>query len=80
MSELKKKSDSNMMSAQYLIDRGNFAPSIHCSYYSCVQLMLHILRSEYNKTEDDVVSESQQGSQDEGGFHNWLINFINRQF
>lgn len=80
MSELKNKSNQNISSAQYLISRNCFASSIHCSYYGCVQLMLHILRSEFNKTEEDITKESQEGSRDERGFHNWLINFIRGQF
>ena len=80
MSELKSKSSQNITSALILINNNQFSSSIHCSYYACVQLMLHILRADFNKSEQDITDESQTGSQDEGGFHNWLINFIRGQF
>jgi hypothetical protein len=80
VSHLKDKSDQNIASAQYLIVKSHYASSVHCSYYSCVQLMLHILGSHFKKTEIDIDNESQLGSKDEGGFHNWLINYIQRQF
>jgi hypothetical protein len=80
VSHLKNKSDQNIASAQYLIVKNHYASSVHCSYYSCVQLMLHILRSHFKKEEVDIEKESQVGSSDEGGFHNWLINYIRQQF
>ena len=76
MSELKNKSEQNLISAQYLMSKACFASSVHCSYYSCVQLMLHILRSDLNKTEAEIDIEGQQ----EGSFHNWLQGQISFAF
>ena len=39
MSILKEKSLFNITAAQLLNDNNLFAPSVHCSYYSCLQLM-----------------------------------------
>lgn len=36
--QLKHKSDINFKSGVALIDMGNYAPSVHCFYYSCFQL------------------------------------------
>lgn len=43
MSELLNKSKLNLEAADLLISRNNFAPSIHCSYYSFIQTALYIL-------------------------------------
>lgn len=80
MSELKLKSSENFKSSDILIKQRLFASSVHCSYYSCIQNMLHILRSDFKKTEEQIDSESKAGSQDESGFHNWIINFFIREF
>ncbi len=39
MNYLKEKSNFNIDAAKLLQDRNLFAPSVHCSYYSCLQLM-----------------------------------------
>ncbi len=39
MSELKEKSKFNIQAAELLQENNLFAPSVHCSYYSCLQLM-----------------------------------------
>jgi uncharacterized protein (UPF0332 family) len=39
MSILKEKSIFNIEAAKLLNDNNLFAPSVHCSYYSCLQLM-----------------------------------------
>ena len=80
MSALKEKSEQNLKSADLLVLNKLFSPSVHCSYYSCVQLMLHILRSDLGKSDKDVDDESYKGSKDENGFHNWLQNLISREF
>lgn len=51
------KSSENLKAAEFLIEPHRlFAPSIHCSYYACVQLIHHILYTEsgaYNLTTTD---------------------------
>ena len=80
MSFLIDKSEQNIKSADLLIINKHFASSVHCSYYCCIQLMLHILRTDFNKTEEEIDIESKKGSKDESGFHNWLQNIILREF
>lgn len=80
MSHLLSKSGLNYKSAEFLHSKNLYCSSVHCSYYSCVQLMLHILRSDLGKTDSDIDEESRQGAKDEEGFHNWLRNTILRQF
>ncbi len=43
MDEFKIKSEFNKAAANLLLNNQLYAPSVHCSYYMCVQLMLHIL-------------------------------------
>jgi uncharacterized protein (UPF0332 family) len=45
---LVQKSDENITSAKLLIDNKHYASSVHCSYYSCVQLMIYLLIHKYN--------------------------------
>ena len=79
MSNWKLKSESNIKGAELLIRNSLYSSSVHCSYYSNVQLMLHILFTDFNKSEDEIESESKQGSIDEKGYHNWLKNTITRE-
>ncbi len=79
MSNWKIKSEQNQKSAKMLIGSSIYSASVHCSYYSNIQLMLHILYNDFGKTEDEINMESRQGSSDEGGFHNWLKNSITRE-
>lgn len=70
MSILKKKSDENQNSAQILLSNNLFSSSIHCSYYSCVQLMKHIL------FEEGLTEMELKNRQDASGrnLHEFLIN------
>lgn len=80
MSELKGKSEESTKASNKLIEAMLLNSSIHCSYYACVQLMLHLLRSHFGKTELQVNNEGKSGSINENGFHNWLINMIVKEF
>lgn len=73
MTHLKSKSEMNLVGANLLISSKIYAPSIHCSYYSSVQLMIHILVLNLNKTELDIDTESRKART---GFHNWLKSKI----
>jgi len=41
--ELKNKSIDNLEAADLLIQNGKYASSVHCSYYSCLQLMKYVI-------------------------------------
>ena len=79
MSNWKIKSKKNISGADLLIRKSFPSASVHCSYYSNVQLMLHILLNDLNMSDDDIEDKSRIGSRDENGFHNWLKNFIARE-
>ncbi len=79
---LNLKSAENLRLANRIISEknGHYSTCVHSAYYSCVQLMLHILRSDFNKSDEEIDEESENGSKIEGGFHNWIISNINRAF
>ena len=79
MTHLRNKSKDNLKGAKTLQFNKIYAPSVHCSYYSNIQLMLHILQSDFKKTEKQIDAESKKGSKDEHGFHNWLKSQIARE-
>lgn len=58
MSYLRQKSEFNITAAQYLIDENIDAPSIHCSYFSCFQLLKVVLKEflkiDYNQQEKEI--------------------------
>jgi len=51
MDELKHKSQFNMDAANFLIEKNLYASSVHCSYYSCIQLAKHVLLNKLGITE-----------------------------
>jgi uncharacterized protein (UPF0332 family) len=59
MSILKEKSSFNITAAKLLNDNYLFAPSIHCSYYSCLQLMKVAVREfkgiSLKEMEDEII-------------------------
>ncbi len=58
-----------------LLQRSNYYPSVvHCAYYSCVQLIKHILIFTIGKTETDIENEARNSP---GGSHQIMINNIN---
>jgi len=80
MSILIAKSDENIDASNKLIKASLFSSSVHCSYYGCAQLMLHLLRSHFGKTELEISKEGRMGAKDYKGFHQWLQNVIFEEF
>ena len=76
MNHLKDKSDENILAADKLIRQNHYASSIHCSYYACVQLMLHIFRSDLSKTDDEVEELMIEAQKNGDNTHVWLLKEI----
>ncbi len=73
MEKLKNKSDFNLEAADLLIKSGLYAPSVHCSYFSCFQLAKVIACTVILKDETDHGSQiSQKG----GNSHQYFWNAI----
>lgn len=54
MSNWEIKSDMSFKSINKLLTELLFNASVHCSYYSCVQYILHILSSHLNMEDDEI--------------------------
>lgn len=76
MSILENKSNENQAAGLILINQNHFSSSVHCSYYSCIQLMKHILLFSEEKTEEELFSMQKSASQN---LHEFLINYFIRQ-
>ena len=71
MQYLQAKSKINSESAEFLIDKGLFAPSIHCSYYSVFQLLFCKCVSLSGEDFDSFKSASEASGR---GSHNHAID------
>lgn len=62
MSILKEKAEFNKLATGLLYDQSLYAPSIHCAYYSCFQLLKYIIKTrlkiDYSKQEAEINSDS----------------------
>ena len=74
MSHLKNKSEINSMAAILLQKQSLYPSVVHSAYYSCVQLMKHILIFTLGKTEAEISSEVRNSN---SGSHEVMINNIN---
>ena len=80
MSELIKKSLSNYNAAEILIEKKNYSPSIHCAYYSSLQIILFLINSKLSKTWKNYYKDSKDAAtalkQQNESIHNLYISFI----
>jgi stage III sporulation protein SpoIIIAA len=64
-----RKSDDSFKATNKLIGEMLYNTSVHCSYYSCIQLALHVITDIFGFTHEQIETET-YGK----GSHNWLIN------
>ena len=80
MSYLAKKSAENQVAALKLYDLHKLnAPSIHCAYYSCIQLMIHVIMEIGGKTYEAISDDIRQFMSDKsnrGGSHVYYIKKV----
>ena len=74
MSKLKEKSEFNFDAAQLLIDNYLYAPSVHCSYYSCFQLMKFTMNNFFGIGYDELNTRISVSTS--GGTHSYVTNFF----
>jgi uncharacterized protein (UPF0332 family) len=77
MSKLKEKSEFNIDAAQVLIDKYLFAPSVHCSYYSCFQLMKFTMNAYFGMSYDELRQKVSVNTS--GGTHTYVTHFFNTE-
>lgn len=75
MNILLKKSTSSLEASSLLKDEEHFASSVHCAYYSCIQLMRHILFNCYNI--DETIFDSSANTNSTGS-HMYLMNELTK--
>ena len=76
MSKLREKSKFNLDAAEVLIGESLYAPSVHCSYYSCFQRIKCILPEYYGITYEQIDIYVANLSTSE---HNYLIRFLSSE-
>lgn len=76
MSKLRQKSNFNIDAAEFLINKTYYAPSVHCSYYSCFQLMKYTIKEFFGvdyETQSINISTTKQHT------HQYVINYISNE-
>jgi len=73
MTILLNKSKESIEASEFLKNENLFASSVHCSYYSCIQLMRHILFNIQN--EDENTFDNGQNI-NQAGSHNYLLSIL----
>jgi len=73
MSKLKGKSLFNITAAKLLIDNNLYCSSVHCSYYSCFQLMKFTIKDFFGI---DYNTLSSQISLSDKRTHQYVIEYI----
>jgi len=76
MSGFKEKSSQSSAAADHLIKSALFSSSVHCSYYSCVQNLLHILFNKLNLDQKQFQSDARNNNK---GTHKWAADVIGIQ-
>ncbi len=71
-----EKSRTNEEAASLLHYEELFCSSVHCSYYSSFQLMLHILYEVLDEEEEEYSAREEVNDR---GSHNYLFNTIRRE-
>jgi uncharacterized protein (UPF0332 family) len=77
MSKLREKSEFNIDASQLLIDNYLYAPSVHCSYYSCFQLMKFSMNDFFGISYDELRQRISVNTS--GGTHSYVTNFFNTE-
>jgi uncharacterized protein (UPF0332 family) len=73
VSKLKEKANFNFEASKRLIELNLYAPSVHCAYYSCFQLIKFIIKDffekDYDKQDQEILSQNSNS-------HTYAINYI----
>lgn len=75
MPNWKQKSESSYEAATKLIEASFPNPSVHCSYYSCVQYIFHVMKDYFGMDVEHIQNQS-VSSVNKRGTHRWIRNEI----
>ncbi len=73
MSKIREKSNFNFDAAALLLKNSLYAPSVHCSYYSCFQLLKYTIKDFFGVDYDNQsinIAKTRQRT------HQYVINYI----
>ncbi len=76
MSNLRRKSDFNISAAEILLEKTLYVSSVHCSYYSCFQLLKYTIKA-FNGI--DYEDQAEEISRTKQNTHQYVISFIDSQ-
>lgn len=76
MDQLKQKSEFNLLAAELLLRENLYAPSVHCSYYSCLQLIKFSIKDffevDYSELSSNIASSKKNS-------HSYMIEFVKNE-
>lgn len=73
MSKIRQKSEFNIEAAERLLKDAIYAPSVHCSYYSCFQLLKFTINNFFGIDYDaQAVNISASGQKT----HQYVLNYV----
>jgi len=76
MSRLRQKSNFNFIAAETLLNESLYAPSVHCSYYACFQLLKFTIKDFFGEDYETQASKiSTTGQQT----HLYVINYVTNE-
>lgn len=70
---IKQKSEFNIDAAELLFNKNLYAPSVHCSYYSCLQLLKYIVKHFFGVEYKDLASQIQLSQK---GSHEYIFEYV----
>lgn len=76
MSNLENKSKLNIYAAQKLIEDNVYPPSVHCSYYSCIQLLKFKMNDFFGITYEQLATDISCSGK---GTHQYLISYVTKE-
>lgn len=76
MSYLKEKSNFNLDAADYLHTKNLYAPSVHCSYYSCLQILKVTINEFLEISYKDLELEIKEAKKQHYNTHAYIIKKI----
>ena len=76
MSKLREKSEFNIEAAEMLIESFLYAPSVHCSYYSCFQLLKYTMNDFFDVSYEEL---SRKISNSKLSTHSYVIKYISNE-
>ncbi len=76
MGILLDKSNNNLQASEILIKNNLHSSSVHCAYYSSVQMMIHLLLNKFGFTQDKLEEEAKKENK---GSHIFAKNYLHQK-